>query len=226
VFVDDIPAPKDCLYGAFIYSTRPHARVKGINFKSSLASQKVITVITTKDIPSGGENVGSSFPMLGDEALFADPVAEFAGQNIGVVVMLLTSLGVLSYYSRPIIVFMYTWNSKKLSKLTMLCCFHITQIAETQRYAYMAAKQAVIEYSTENLQPPILTIEDAMQQNSYFQIPPFLAPKPAGDFKQGMSKADHKILSAEVHTLICVYILVFLITSSYRQRNNQCSCRR
>ncbi|KAL6636782.1 hypothetical protein ACP70R_024354 [Stipagrostis hirtigluma subsp. patula] len=156
VYVDDIPAPTDCLYGAFIYSTHPHARVKGISFKPSVASQKVITIITAKDIPSGGENVGSGFMMLGDEALFADPVAEFAGQNIGVV------------------------------------------IAETQRYAYMAAKQADIEYSTENLQPPILTIEDAIQHNSYFHTPPFLAPKPVGDLNQGMSEADHRILSAEV----------------------------
>ncbi|RCV40527.1 hypothetical protein SETIT_9G061500v2 [Setaria italica] len=155
VYVDDIPAPKDCLYGAFIYSSHPHAHVKGINFKPSLASQKVITVITAKDIPSGGENVGSSI-MQGDEALFADPVAEFAGQNIGVV------------------------------------------IAETQKYAYMAAKQAVVEYSTENLQPPILTVEDAIQRSSYFQIPPFFAPKPVGNYNQGMSEADHKILSAEV----------------------------
>ncbi|OQU90857.1 hypothetical protein SORBI_3001G062500 [Sorghum bicolor] len=156
VYVDDIPAPKDCLYGAFIYSTHPHAHVKAINFKPSLASQKVITVITAKDIPSGGQNVGYSYPMLGEEALFADPVAEFAGQKIGVV------------------------------------------IAQTQKYAYMAAKQAVIEYSTENLQPPILTIEDAIQRSSYFETLPFLAPKPVGDYNQGMSEADHKILSAEV----------------------------
>jgi len=156
VYVDDIPAPKDCLYGAFIYSTHPYAHVKGVNFKTSLASKKVIAVITAKDIPTGGENIGSTFPKLGDEPLFADPVAEFAGQNIGVV------------------------------------------IAETQRYAYMAAKQAVIDYSTENLQPPILTIEDAIQRNSYFQVPPSLAPKPVGDYNQGMSEADHKIISAEV----------------------------
>jgi indole-3-acetaldehyde oxidase len=162
VYVDDIPAPKDCLYGAFIYSTHPYAHVKGINFKTSLASKKVITVVTAKDIPSGGKNIGSSFPGLGDEPLFADPIAECAGQNIGVV------------------------------------------IAETQRYAYMAAKQAVIEYSTENLQPPILTIEDAIQRNSYFQVPPFLAPKPVGDYNQGMSEADHKILSAEVQTSLCL----------------------
>ncbi|GJN23069.1 hypothetical protein PR202_gb10686 [Eleusine coracana subsp. coracana] len=161
VYVDDIPAPKDCLYGAFIYSKHPHAHVKGINFKSSLASNKVITVITAKDIPSGGENIGSTFPTIGDERLFADPVTEFAGQNIGVV------------------------------------------IAETQKYAYMAAKQAVIEYSTEKLQPPILTIEDAIQQNSFFQTPPFAAPKPVGDYNQGMSEADHKILSAEVYYLLC-----------------------
>ncbi|VAI23031.1 unnamed protein product [Triticum turgidum subsp. durum] len=156
VYVDDIPAPKDCLYGAFIYSTHPHAHIKGVNFKSSLASKKVITVISAKDIPAGGRNIGSSFPGLGDEALFGDPVSEFAGQNVGVV------------------------------------------IAETQKYAYMAAKQAVIEYSTENLEPPILTIEDAIQHDSYFHPPPFLAPKPVGDFEQGMSEADHKILSGEV----------------------------
>ncbi|KAL6893925.1 hypothetical protein ACP4OV_008023 [Aristida adscensionis] len=156
IYVDDIPAPPDCLYGAFIYSTHPHAYVNGINFKSSLASKKVVTIITAKDLPSGGENVGSNFLMLGDEALFADPVAEFAGQTIGVV------------------------------------------IAETQRYANMAAKQAVIQYSTEKLQPPILTIEDAIQRNSYFDIPPFLAPKTVGDYTQGMSEADYKILSAEV----------------------------
>jgi indole-3-acetaldehyde oxidase len=89
VYVDDIPAPKDCLYGAFIYSTHPYAHVKGINFKTSLASKKVITVVTAKDIPSGGKNIGSSFPGLGDEPLFADPIAECAGQNIGVVVMFL-----------------------------------------------------------------------------------------------------------------------------------------
>ncbi|KAL6893928.1 hypothetical protein ACP4OV_008026 [Aristida adscensionis] len=153
VYVDDIPAPSDCLYGAFIYSTYPHAHIKGINFKPSIASQKVIAIITAKDIP--GENVGSGF-MLGDEALFADQLAEFAGQSIGVV------------------------------------------IAETQRYAYMAAKQAVVEYSTENLHPPIVTIEDAIQHSSYFQTPPFLACKPVGDYTQGMCKAEHKILSAEV----------------------------
>jgi len=170
VYVDDIPAPKDCLYGAFIYSTHPHAHVKAINFKSSLASQKVITVITAKDIPSGGQNVGSSFPGLGEEALFADPVAEFAGQNIGVVVMFLYC----------IMLIFPCWSQNHLYVYVSPTLLHhvdfsITQIAETQKYAYMAAKQAVIEYSTENLEPPILTIEDAIQRNSYFQTPPIFS---------------------------------------------------
>ena len=168
--------------------------MKGINFKPSLASQKVIAVITAKDIPSGGENIGSSFPRLADEALFADQLAEFAGQNIGVVVSFLTIL----YNTQNSNIFMYAQKLKRSGKLTLSCCFSITQIAETQSYAYMAAKQAVVEYSTENLQPPILTIEDAIQHSSYFSTPPFLTPKPVGDYNQGMSEADHKILSAEV----------------------------
>jgi indole-3-acetaldehyde oxidase len=88
VYVDDIPSPKGCLYGAFIYSAHPHAHIKGIKFRPSLASDKVIAVIDAKGIPSGGENIGSTFAGLGDEALFADSISEFAGQNIGVVVLL------------------------------------------------------------------------------------------------------------------------------------------
>jgi xanthine dehydrogenase molybdopterin-binding subunit B len=94
---------------------------------------------------------------------------------------------------------MFLYNQASLS---CLVAFQFTQIAETQKYANMAAKQAVVEYSTGNLQPPILTIEDAIQRNSYFQIPPFLAPKPVGDYNKGMSEADHKILSAEVQNTL------------------------
>jgi xanthine dehydrogenase molybdopterin-binding subunit B len=88
VYVDDIPVPKDCLYGAFIYSTHPHARINGIKFRSSLASQKVIAVIDAKDIPSSGDNMCSNFRMVDDEPLFANSVSEFAGQNVAIVVCL------------------------------------------------------------------------------------------------------------------------------------------
>ncbi|KAJ1702644.1 hypothetical protein LUZ63_002423 [Rhynchospora breviuscula] len=155
LYVDDIPTPKDCLHGAFIYSSKPLAHVKGINFKSSMASTKVVSLITAKDIPRGGENVGLVW-YFGSEPIFADSRAEYAGQPLGLV------------------------------------------IAETQRYANLAAKQAVIEYSLDNLEPPILSVEDAIEQNSYFQIPPMFYPKQIGDFSKGMAEADQKIESAEV----------------------------
>ena len=62
----------------------------------------------------------------------------------------------------------------------------------------MAAKQAEIEYSTDNLGPPILSIEDAIEQSSYFEIPPMFYPKQIGNFSKGMAEADQKIESAEV----------------------------
>ncbi|KAF8655092.1 hypothetical protein HU200_061223 [Digitaria exilis] len=155
VYVDDIPAPKNCLFGEFIYSTQALAYVKSIKFKSSLASEKIIDVVSAKDIPSGGENIGSTFT-YGDEPLFGDPIAEYAGQALGVV------------------------------------------IAETQRYADMAAKQVIIEYDTEDLGPPILTVEEAVEKSSYFEVPPDLYPKEVGDVSKGMSEADHRIPSTEV----------------------------
>ncbi|TVU39649.1 hypothetical protein EJB05_13080 [Eragrostis curvula] len=155
VYVDDIPAPKNCLYGEFIYSTQPLAYVKNIKFKSSLASQKIVAVVSGKDIPSGGENIGSTF-MFGDEPLFGYPIAEYAGQALGVV------------------------------------------IAETQRYADMAAKQAVVEYDMDDLGPPIITVEQAVENHSYFKVPQDLYPKEVGDVAKGMADADHMIPSAEV----------------------------
>lgn len=85
LFVDDIPSPKDCLYGAFIYGTMPMAHVKGIQFKPTLVSQKVVTIISAMDIPNGGNILVNFF---GTERLFADPYTEYAGQPVGLVVSL------------------------------------------------------------------------------------------------------------------------------------------
>jgi len=48
----------------------------------------------------------------------------------------------------------------------------LPQIAETQRYADMAAKQVIIEYDTEDLGPLIITAEQAVEKSSYFDVPP------------------------------------------------------
>ncbi|XP_066389178.1 indole-3-acetaldehyde oxidase-like isoform X3 [Miscanthus floridulus] len=152
VFVDDIPAPKDCVYGAFIYSTKPLAHVKSIELDLLLKQLKTLGVVTVKDIPEGGSNVGAN-TIFGPEPLFGDPVTQCAGEPLGVV------------------------------------------IAETQRFANIAAKRAVIDYSTENLDAPILSIEEAVKRCSYFETPPFLLPQKIGDFSKGMAEADQKISS-------------------------------
>jgi abscisic-aldehyde oxidase len=85
VFVDDIPSPKDCLYGAFVYSTKPLAHVKSIELDPSLKQLKNATVVTVNDIPEGGGNIGAS-TIFGLEPLFGDSVTQCAGEPLGVVV--------------------------------------------------------------------------------------------------------------------------------------------
>ncbi|PKU64420.1 indole-3-acetaldehyde oxidase [Dendrobium catenatum] len=155
IYVDDIPSPKDCLFGAFIISTRPLARITDISFKATRATQKIITVISAADIPKGGGNIGCC-NLLGVDPLFADSLAVHVGQPLGVV------------------------------------------IAETQQFANMGAKQVLVDYSTEGLEPPILSMGEAVQRSSFFDVPPFFCPEQVGDFGKGMLEADHKILSAEI----------------------------
>lgn len=89
MYVDDIPSPRDCLYGAFIYSTKPLAHVKDVKLSSS--AHKVVSVVSASDIPKEGSNVGAS-TIFGSEPLFADSVAEYAGQPISLVVSTLVKL--------------------------------------------------------------------------------------------------------------------------------------
>ncbi|XP_008449878.2 indole-3-acetaldehyde oxidase-like isoform X1 [Cucumis melo] len=85
IYVDDIPSPTNCLYGAFIYSTKPLAQVKGFTFPPKSQPEGVIAVISTGDIPVGGYNIGAR-TMFGDEFLFADKLTECAGQPLAFVV--------------------------------------------------------------------------------------------------------------------------------------------
>uniref|UniRef100_A0A803MDN0 FAD-binding PCMH-type domain-containing protein n=1 Tax=Chenopodium quinoa TaxID=63459 RepID=A0A803MDN0_CHEQI len=154
-YVDDIPSPKDCLYGAFVYSTKPLARVNCVRYESESFPDGVVAVVSYKDIPHGGKNVGAQ-TNHGNDLLFADDLTRYAGERIALVV------------------------------------------ADTQRHADIAATKAVVDYDLENLEPPILTVEEAVERSSFFDIPPFMCPKSVGDFAKGMAEADQKILSAEV----------------------------
>ncbi|KAK9734655.1 hypothetical protein RND81_04G155000 [Saponaria officinalis] len=155
IYVDDIPSPSDCLYGAFVSSTKPLAKVKGVHFKSESLPNGVLAVITYKDIPDGGKNVGSK-TMFGFESLFADDLTRCTGERIALIV------------------------------------------ADSQKHADNAASKAVVEYETENMDPPILTVEDAVERSSFFDVPPFIYPNSVGDFSEGMAEAEQKILSAEI----------------------------
>ncbi|CAN1251655.1 Indole-3-acetaldehyde oxidase [Linum perenne] len=155
VYVDDIPSPANCLHGAFICSTKPLARVKGIEVDPKSQSNGVSALITYKDIPNGGQNIGS-MTIFGPEPLFADEFTRCAGDRIAFV------------------------------------------IAGTQKEADVASRLATVNYDLENLEPPILTVEEAVSRSSFFHVPPFVLPEQVGDFSKGMAEADHKILSAEI----------------------------
>ncbi|TKY57049.1 Abscisic-aldehyde oxidase [Spatholobus suberectus] len=155
VFVDDIPSPSNCLHGAYIYSAKPLARVKSIKLTPELQLDGVRDIISSKDIPNGGENIGSK-TIFGIEPLFAEEIARCVGERLAFVV------------------------------------------ADTQKLADMAANSAVVDYDTENLEPPILSVEDAVERSSFFEVPPFLYPNHVGDISKGMAEANHKILSAEM----------------------------
>ncbi|OMO91070.1 Aldehyde oxidase/xanthine dehydrogenase, a/b hammerhead [Corchorus capsularis] len=109
--------------------------------------------MTAKDIP--GENLGSK-SIFGEEALYADEIAQCAGDRIAFVV------------------------------------------SDTQKHADLAANLAVVDYDRENLEPPILSVEEAVERCSFFELPPSLYPVQFGDFSKGMAAADHQILSAQV----------------------------
>ncbi|XP_017982895.1 PREDICTED: indole-3-acetaldehyde oxidase [Theobroma cacao] len=153
VYVDDIPSPRNCLHGAFVYSTEPLARVKGIKFKPGSSTVGVTALMTVKDIP--GKNVGSK-SIFGEEPLYADEIAQCVGDRIAFVV------------------------------------------ADTQKHADLAANIAVVDYDKENLEPPILSVEEAVDRCSFFELPPSLYPLQFGDFSKGMDAADHQILSAQI----------------------------
>ncbi|CAI9105911.1 OLC1v1004938C1 [Oldenlandia corymbosa var. corymbosa] len=155
VYVDDIPSPLNCLHGAFVYSTKPLARVRGVDFQSNAEPSRVAAVLSYKDIPSGGENVGSK-GLLGFEPLFADELTRWTGEPIAFVV------------------------------------------AESQKLANYAANCALVNYETKDLDPPILTVEEAVKKSSLFKIPPFLCPQQVGDISKGMAEADLNILSTEL----------------------------
>ncbi|XP_078436113.1 aldehyde oxidase 1 [Wolffia australiana] len=72
-------------------------------------------------------------------------------------------------------------------------------VAETQKVANFCAQKAEIVYGGALVPPPIMSVEEAEERSSFFELPPFMKPPTEiGDFKEGVNAAEEKILSAEV----------------------------
>lgn len=100
VYVDDIPSPPRCLHGALICSTKPLARVKGVSFESNHKSTGVVDIISAKDIPKAGANIGA-ITVLDSEPLFAGDITTFAGDMIAFVVLIFSFFSVLEVLDFP-----------------------------------------------------------------------------------------------------------------------------
>ena len=85
VFVDDIPSPTNCLHGAYIYSAKPLARVRSVKIRPELQLDGVVDIISSKDIPNGGQNIGAK-TIFSSEPLFAEEIARCVGDRLAFVV--------------------------------------------------------------------------------------------------------------------------------------------
>ena len=72
------------------------------------------------------------------------------------------------------------------------------QVADSQKKADAAAKMVVVDYDTVGMEPPILTVEDAVKRSSFISVPPFLKPDEVGDVTTGFAEADYRIINAQV----------------------------
>jgi xanthine dehydrogenase large subunit len=82
LYADDIPLPDGTLHAAIGISERAHARIRKLDLSEVRAAPGVVTVLTAADIP-GDNNHG---PVMHDDPIFAENIAEYAGQSLFAVV--------------------------------------------------------------------------------------------------------------------------------------------
>lgn len=86
-YTDDIPPLKNELHGCWVLSTRPHAKIKSIDYSAALEMPGVVDYVDKTDMPSAEANKFGA-PHF-DEVFFAEDVVHTAGQPIAM--MLATS---------------------------------------------------------------------------------------------------------------------------------------
>lgn len=82
IYVDDMPLPPGTLHAALVMSSRPHARLLGINSAPALALPGVAGVFSAADLP-GRNDIGA---VIHDEELFATEKVTCVGQVIAIAV--------------------------------------------------------------------------------------------------------------------------------------------
>ncbi|MCI19705.1 abscisic-aldehyde oxidase-like, partial [Trifolium medium] len=70
---------------AYIYSAKPLARITSIKLRQELELDGVRDILSSKDIPNGGENLGAK-SRFGSEPLFAEEIARCVGERLAFVV--------------------------------------------------------------------------------------------------------------------------------------------
>ncbi|MCA1857143.1 xanthine dehydrogenase molybdopterin binding subunit [Massilia oculi] len=81
-YTDDIPELAGTLHAALGLSSRPHARILGIELDAVAASRGVLAVLTAQDIP-GLNDCG---PIIHDDPILTDGLVQYVGQPIFIVV--------------------------------------------------------------------------------------------------------------------------------------------
>lgn len=89
VYVDDIPAPADCLYAAFVLSEKALAKIQNVDVQPALQTPGTVAYISAADLPPNGQNVGVSMGALSRQSLFATDLVECVGHLMGVMVSFL-----------------------------------------------------------------------------------------------------------------------------------------
>lgn len=82
-YTDDIPALKNELYGCWVLSARPHAKIKSIDYSAALDMPGVVDFVDRNDMPSAEANKFGA-PNF-DEVFFAEGEVHTAGQAIAMV---------------------------------------------------------------------------------------------------------------------------------------------
>ncbi|XP_046583492.1 indole-3-acetaldehyde oxidase-like [Haliotis rubra] len=86
VFVDDLPAMKNQLYGAFVLTSVANGKLVDIDASKAVNIPGVVRFFTAKDIPGGNNALKQvSFPQQREE-LFCSGDVKHAGQQIGFIV--------------------------------------------------------------------------------------------------------------------------------------------